>query len=41
MNHLFPVNRGGCAVDNLVVADPTIGVDRASAQSGTIPQLPG
>jgi hypothetical protein len=28
MNHLFPVNRGGSAVDNLVVADPIIGVDR-------------
>jgi len=40
MNHLFPVNRGGSAVDNLVVADPTIGVDRVFALTGSLPQLP-
>jgi hypothetical protein len=40
MNHLFPENRGIDAVDNLVVADPTVGVDRPFAQSGSFPQPP-
>jgi hypothetical protein len=40
MNHLFPDNRSVDAVDNLVVADPTVGVDRPFAQSGSFPQLP-